>query len=469
MASTTLTDGDSAYSSTDGPPPGLTLVYTQDLRRAGEQVVLAGRVAVLLGRDEPLFPGGALADPRMSGRHAALAFDRAAGGGQGAWMIADRGSKNGTFLNGRRITEAPLAAGDVIRMGSTFVVFAPVPCASFEARDVAPTPVLGGIGQAMASVRESILMVGATDHTVLVLGESGSGKEVVARELHRASGRPGPFLAVNCASLRGELLESELFGHVRGAFTGAQRGHDGLFQRADQGTLLLDEVAETEEAVQARLLRVLEARAVRPVGSSEEVPVGTRVIAATNRDVEAAVRAGRLRADLYARLARWTIEVPPLRQRKEDLGVLVRLVLWRDDARLDVTPELMAALLEAPWPLNVRGLVNVLTTARIAQAGVLRLDLVPRVKSTLDAQANLVPEALTEAPPGGLELGSAPGPPAAAAAAAPEPVLDSARVVDALRKHGGNLAAAARALDLTRPSLYRLLVRLGIDPDDYRA
>lgn len=463
MSTSTLTDTPSERMIRTGPQPGLTLVYCNGLGRAGEQVALGGRSALLLGREERVFPGGPLGDSRMSSRHAALAADR------GRWVLVDRQSKNGTFVNGRRVTEHTLAPGDVLRVGSTFIVFGAVP-----AEPDRRAGELVGVGAAMTQVRESVALVAPTEQTVLVLGESGSGKEVVARELHRASGRRGPFLAINCASLRGELLESELFGHVRGAFTGAQRAHDGLFLRADQGTVFLDEAGEMDEAVQARLLRVLEARAIRPVGASEEIPIHTRVVAATNREVEALVRDKRLRADLYARLARWTIALPPLRERREDLGVLTRAILARLEPGghapgqpgsagpsglheprgqqvssgsfcLDVTPELMAALLESTWPLNVRGLVNVLEGARIAQPGVSRLDLVPHVAAALAAQAQIgqAPSEAVEAP-------------------------SQERIVAALQAHGGNVAAAARDVGLTRQSLYRLLEKLGLDASAYR-
>ncbi|MBL8785549.1 MAG: sigma 54-interacting transcriptional regulator [Deltaproteobacteria bacterium] len=456
MTTSTLTDSDRPEAPPGATTPGLTLLYSQGLARAGEQVALGRRAALLLGRDEPLFPGGALRDPRMSGRHAALA---AASGG---WTLVDRGSKNGTFVNGKRVVEHALAPGDLLRVGSTFLVFAPVSTGPARPHD---SDGLVGVSAAMAAVRDSAALVASTDQTVLLLGESGSGKEVLAAEVHRRSGRPGPFLAVNCASLRGELLESELFGHIRGAFTGAQRAHDGLFLRAAQGTVFLDEVGELDEAAQARLLRVLEARTVRPVGASVEVPIDARVIAATNREVAELVRQKRLRADLYARLARWTITLPPLRERREDLGVLVRALLARRapgrtqavapastlDAPpgLDLSAELMAALCEHPWPLNVRGLVNVIEAARIAQPGVTRLELVPHVVSALAAQADLAPDVApavpSEAPPRGPD-----------------------ELVPVLERHRGNVAAAARELGLTRQSLYRLIERLGIDPERYR-
>lgn len=436
--SQTLTDTPGEGTRPDQPLPGLTLVYAGGLARAGEQLPLTGRAAVLLGRDERLFPGGPLADARMSGRHAAIVQEA------GAYRLVDRASKNGTFVGGERVTDHLLAPGDVIRVGSTFIVFGLIPPASARVDGGE----LAGAGAAMAEVHRGLDLVATSPHTVLLVGESGTGKEVAARELHRRSARPGPFLALNCASLRGELLESELFGHARGAFTGAQRAHDGLFLRATEGTVLLDEVAEMDEPVQARLLRVLEARAVRPVGASAEVAVGTRVVAATNRDVEAAVRAGRLRADLYARLARWSIRLPPLRERLEDVGVLARAILAREGRPRDLGPELVAALLAARWTLNVRGLVNVLTTALIAQPDARLLELVPAVRQALDAQASLV---------------------AGAPEDAGERPLDEDHVRAALARHGGTVAAAARDLGLTRQSLYRLLERLAIDPTSFRA
>ena len=446
---TTLTDaGPSSASADTLYRPGLTLVYCDGLARAGEQVTLGGRAALLLGRDERLFPGGPLEDPRMSARHAALAYEP----GTGQWSVVDRGSKNGTFVNGARVQQHTLAFGDVIRVGSTFVVYS----------RIAPkhrSLMLNSVGAAMAEVEESLALVAKTDHTVLLLGESGTGKELVAHELHRLSGRLGPFLAVNCASLRGELLESELFGHRKGAFTGATQAHDGLFLRADQGTVFLDEVGEMEDGVQARLLRVLEARSIRPVGATDEVPVHTRVVAATNRAAENLVAGEHLRPDLYARLARWTVTLPSLRERKEDLGVLVRVLLGREGARLDVTPELMAALLSAHWPLNIRGLVNVLGAARIAQPHAERLDRGERVKVALEAQAHAA------RPGSGIDLRKPPERQTDPQVAAPP---DKARIEALLTEHHGNIAKVASALGLTRQSLYRLMERHELEVDRFR-
>ena len=392
-------------------PLGLTLVYCDGLGRAGEQLSLADLVSVALGYAERLFPGGALEDPRMGDRHATLtrkATAQAAGGFDGnTWVISDRGHKSGTFVDGRRIREHTLSPGEVIRIGSTFMVFGHI---APRSRSL----MLNSVGAAMAVVEEGVASVARTEHPVLLLGENGTGKELVAHEVHRLSGRLGPFLALNCTSLRGERLERALFGRVPdrstpGAWTsnieqqsdvlsssaglwrdGQPPTHefqDGLLLRALDGTVFLDEVGEMEEAVQRRLLHVLETRTLTPVGATDEVPITTRIIAATNREVDAFGGSEHMLPELYAFLSRWAVKLPALRERKEDLGVLVRVLLGRGAPGLDVTPDLMAALLAAHWPLNIRGLVDVLTTARRSQQKAPRLDVASAVRATLEAQS----------------------------------------------------------------------------------
>jgi len=224
-----------------------------------------------------------------------------------------------------------------------------------------------GASPSIEAVRRSIEAVAPYPRTVVVTGETGTGKEIVARLLHRRSGRPGPFVAVNCGGFTEGLLASELFGHVRGAFTGAVHDQPGLFRAARGGTLLLDEAGDLPLPLQATLLRVLETWEVRPVGSVRDVAVDVRVIAASNRELGTLVQQGLFRADLYGRLAQWTIRLPPLRDRRDDIPQLTRVLLARmgSPGRL-LTPELEEALLEHPWPLNVRGLLNVLAVASIA-------------------------------------------------------------------------------------------------------
>lgn len=331
---------------------------------------------------------------------------------------------------------------------------------SLEARlaagDEKSQPVLVADSPAMAATLERVAAAALSDAPVLLRGETGSGKEVVARHLHRLSSRrAGPFVAVNCAALPEALAESELFGHLKGAFTGADHDRPGRFQAADGGTLLLDEVAEMPLPLQAKLLRALERGAVTPLGADRERPVSVRIVAATHRPLERMVEEGAFRGDLFYRLAVVQIEVPPLASRREDILPLARRLLADLFPRpLRLTPEAEAALLGHSWPGNVRELRNALERAAIfCRGGVIRA--------------------------GDLLLGTAPPHPAAAAgdgpALLPGETLPAARrrvvealeqraVAEALEAAGGNVSAAARRLGVHRQSLQRLLRRLGRPP-----
>jgi DNA-binding NtrC family response regulator len=223
---------------------------------------------------------------------------------------------------------------------------------------------LVGHSPAMEQLRAMVRRVGQMPSTVLLLGESGTGKEVVARALHQTSPRAQrPFVPLNCAAIASELIESELFGHVKGAFTGATESRNGLFYYAHGGTLFLDEISELPLAMQTRLLRVLEERKLRPVGSERELPVDVRIIAASNRDLAAEVKAGRFRQDLYYRLAVLDIVLPPLRARAEDIPDLMRHFMQQLSMQLGVAPlplshEVVSRLAAYAWPGNVRELRN---------------------------------------------------------------------------------------------------------------
>jgi DNA-binding NtrC family response regulator len=227
-------------------------------------------------------------------------------------------------------------------------------------------PPLVGVSPAMQEVRAFIARVGPTNETVAISGETGSGKEVVARHLHTSSARADkPFLTLNAACIPRELFESELFGHRRGAFTGATSDHLGVFREAEGGTLFIDEVAELPIDSQAKLLRALEARCIRPVGSPKELPVDVRILAATNRDLWAEVRAGRFREDLYFRLHVFPIVIAPLRARKEDVIPLAEHLLTRIGPGVTLSDDAQAALVAYDWPGNVRELLNVLRRASL--------------------------------------------------------------------------------------------------------
>lgn len=229
--------------------------------------------------------------------------------------------------------------------------------------------VLVGESPALRGVRSNIMALGPSDLPVLIEGETGTGKEVVARMLHERSERPGPFVTVNCAALSDSLFESEVFGHERGAFTGADRSRAGLIEHADRGTLLLDEVGELAVSFQAKLLRAVEVGEIRRLGANAARQVNVRVLAATNRDLMAEVRDGGFRRDLYHRLAVATLRIPPLRQRLEDLAPLIRHFAGSEAC----TEELLEHLREHPWPGNVRELKAELEVAHVrAQKGPIR-------------------------------------------------------------------------------------------------
>jgi DNA-binding NtrC family response regulator len=275
-------------------------------------------------------------------------------------------------------------AVDAMRLGAFDYLSKPLPTpASLRevvARALGPgaqpgAPQLVAQDPAMQRVVESALKVAPRETTVLLLGESGTGKEVIARLLHQNSPRAtGPFVAVNCAALSPGLLESELFGHEKGSFTGAVARHEGKFEQADKGTLLLDEVGETSAALQSKLLRVLQERTFERVGGERPIQVDVRLVAATNRDLQQAVRAGQFREDLYYRLAVFPIEIPPLRQRPQDLAPLAEHflhLLTRGPSRTapELTTEGRRALQAYDWPGNVRELQNVIERALILSAG----------------------------------------------------------------------------------------------------
>jgi DNA-binding NtrC family response regulator len=304
---------------------------------------------------------------------------------------------------------------------------------------------LVGSSPALKRVVQLIEKVAPTEATVLVRGDSGTGKELVARALHyNSSRRERPLVTINCAALQETLLESELFGHEKGAFTGADRAKPGLFEVAEGGTLFIDEVAEMAPGLQAKLLRVLEDGLYRRVGSTQEAHADVRVIAATNKLLEAERQAGRFREDLYYRLNVVTIELMPLRERRPDIPELVEHFLTTRQigpVRSRIQPEALEALVRHDWPGNVRELANVLERAQIlAEEHVITLDDLPE----------------------GLAGG-----PAAAPAGDEDPghlrAVERRHVQEVLRKVKGNKVHAARALGISRRALYRLIARYRLE------
>ncbi len=455
----TVADPTAVFDATLGDLPSvepekdvLVLAWSGDGR--GPESMPIKRGGVELGREMAGFPGGPLMDGRMSRRHAAIRRER------GRWTITDLSSRNGTRLDGSRLEDrATLDKGSVLRLGSSLFVL------SRRRRPAQSTPgdseLVGASGD-MEAVRRAVAAVAPHPNSVLVTGETGTGKEVVAGALHRASGRSGRFVAVNCGAVSDGVLESELFGHRKGAFTGAVGDKEGLFSAADGGTLFLDEVGEMPEALQVKLLRVLETRKVRPIGSTREHAVDVRVVAATNRDLVDSVRTGRFRSDLFARLNQWPVVLPPLRERREDIPQLAAFLLARrGEAGRGISLGLMEALMVHPWTLNVRGLANVLGVAAIACPPGQPLELVEQVAAMLEADRALAEPAVD---PAALMRTM----PTVPMVKKPSPTPESAQVAEALTTHKGSVAAAARALGASRQQIYRLIEAEGWNLDDFR-
>jgi sigma-54 dependent transcriptional regulator, acetoin dehydrogenase operon transcriptional activator AcoR len=386
----------------------------------------------------------AIDDPYASAKHVLLRLTPR------EITIRDEGSSNGTYVEGEPLPpgeERPVRSA-LIEVGRTFFLLREETAGSRESPTTqeGAEPLTFHAGFAEELRRASRLA--RRSHDLLVVGESGAGKEVTARWLHRQSGRSGPLVAVNCAALPEHLLEDELFGHVKGAFSGAQSDRTGLIRAAHEGALLLDEVGEMSPALQAKLLRVLEDRRVRPLGGERELPVDTLVIAATHRDLWSMVDEGRFRQDLHARLGLLTVRVPPVRERREDLGLLIRSLLTPLPAgvqSLRFELETLRGLLLHEWPMNVREMRKVLLAA---------LDL-----AIADGEDAVVigPRHVPDGVLGSTEKLA----PAAAQLSAEDQEL-RARLSGLLAEHRGNLAAVARALDRPRIYVQRLMARFGL-------
>ena len=303
-----------------------------------------------------------------------------------------------------------------------------------------------GNSAAMKEIFRLIDRAGPSNRAILIQGESGTGKELVAEALHEASQRADrPLVAVNCAALPETLLESELFGHEKGAFTGAVAAKQGLFEAADGGTLFIDEIGEMPGSLQAKLLRVLENGTLRRVGSIQERKVDVRLLAATNRNLQEEIKAGRFREDLYYRINVMSLELPPLRERKGDIELLVDHFLGDD---WHVEDDALQALVNYSWPGNVRQLINVLERAKIlADDDVIRLKELPRevIQGGAATEKGMVPTTPTSEATDDLST------------------FQRQKVLAVLKRESFNKARAARALGISRRKLYRLLEKYGLD------
>jgi DNA-binding NtrC family response regulator len=369
-----------------------------------------------------------------------------------ALAISDRGSRNGVFVDGVRVAQAPLLPGTVVRLGELVgVVVEQAPGGLPHARELSPG--LFGSG-ALEWPLELARRVAPSSLSVLLLGESGTGKELFARAVHEQSGRSGPLVALSCAALSESLLDAELFGHERGAFTGAERARLGFVRAADRGTLFLDEVGELSLTAQAKLLRVLEERVVTPVGSFTAHPVDFRLVGATHRSLPEMVADGTFRADLFARMEGAVIRLPPLRERREDVAALFRA--FTRNALGRALPRISARLIERlcvyDWPRNVR---------ELRQAAERLVALHGReVEWRCRHLGELGESHPTSGPPGPGESGPAsPG----RGSQPPREQLEAA-----LDGSFGNVAAAARQLGVSKQTLYRWLSEQGVTLQRFR-
>ena len=341
-----------AAAAAEGPPMGRLRVR----QRGRERIVPLGAAGLTVGKDAS--NGVVLDDPFVSARH--LRIEPRGG----RWQVTDLGSTNGTFLAGVRVMEAELPPGLGLSLGDCQLTLEVGP-----PREAAPAVFEGMFSSdpAMRQVFDLVERVALTDVPVTILGETGTGKELVARALHaRSQRRQAPFVPVNCSAIAETLIESELFGHEKGAFSGADRLRKGAFEEAHGGTIFLDEIGELPFDLQPKLLRALELGEVKRVGASRPIQVNTRVVAATHRDLRAAVRAGRFREDLYYRLCVVPVNVPPLRQRRGDIRSLAERFLEASAPRgLQVgwSEEALRKLEGYDWPGNIRQLRNVVQRA----------------------------------------------------------------------------------------------------------
>jgi transcriptional regulator with GAF, ATPase, and Fis domain len=434
------------------------LVILSGDERGREQIIEGDVLRIGKSRENQLV----LADETVSRAHCEIVRERK------GYLLRDLGSTNGTLLDGAEIKEAWLKPGAVITVGKVELKVRPFS----ERIEILPSDAsrygeVVGRSVAMRSIFGLLERLGPTDATVLIGGETGTGKDVLARSIHAQSPRKDrPFLVVDCGAVVGSLIESELFGHEKGAFTGAAGSRQGAFELADGGTLFLDEIGELPLDLQPKLLRALETRSFRRVGGNRTQSVDIRVIAASKRNLKMEVERGKFREDLYFRLAVVPIELPPLRERREDLPALVDALLARvgaaeaGGAPFEVAEATLEALAGHDWPGNIRELRNVLERAaylaRAAGADEITLGMMPFA--------------------GGLRAGPTVAPPEDALPAFDEQksyretkseweaMFERRYVSWLLERADGNISAAARAADMDRKYLHKLVSKHGLHP-----
>ena len=430
-------------------PEGTAWLIVEVPGRAGRPVEI-GADPVLIGSDEGCKV--VIDDPHVSRRHAEITRTPA------GIVLRDLGSRNGTLVGRIAVKEVVLSSGTEIKIGKTILRFemggeagrlgrlAHDPVRDEELAG-APSSFGKAIGSSAAMRRLFALLarLAPTELTVTLIGETGTGKDVLAHALHAASARATqPFVVFDCGAVAPTLIESELFGHERGAFTGAVAARQGAFERAHGGTLFLDEIGELSVDLQPKLLRALEQRKIRRVGGAHDVPFDLRVIAATNRDLETEVARGLFRQDLFFRLSAAVLRVPPLRERSEDLPGLVERFLTEGGRPLAVAPETLEVLAAYEWPGNVRELKNVIAAAGALATGP---SLEPKDLVFFRPQApKTTPKSSDSMPLAGQSLEA----------------VEKAAIDQTLRHCGGNRTKAAKALGIAASTLYEKIKKYGL-------
>jgi len=404
-----------------------------------------------------------LSDSKVSGLHCEIRLD------DRGYRLRDLDSTNGTYVSSLRINDVYITSGAQIALGSTRLKFDPLgESVEIELADTDKFGSMIGRSVKMRELFARLEKLARTDTTVLVTGETGAGKELVAEALHDHSARKdGPFVVLDCGSIPPNLIESELFGHERGAFTGATASYAGAFERAHGGTVFLDEIGELPLAMQPKLLRVLERKEVRRVGGAKTIEVDVRIVAATNRDLGVEVNRGRFREDLYYRLAVARIHVPPLRERKDDLPLLIEHILATTPGGevASIAQETIDLMVKHDWPGNVRELRNVIERAVLLaetpdSEDALRRAPAPTPRS--EPSITVTPSQTATSTEGQMTVPVDVSVPFKNAKQTVISEFERRYISRLLAQHDGNISAAARAAGIDRMSIHKMLHRLGL-------
>ena len=404
-----------------------------------------------------------LSDSKVSGLHCEIRLD------ERGYRLRDLDSTNGTYVSSLRINDVYITGGAQIALGSTRLKFEPLgESVEIELADTDKFGSMIGRSVKMRELFARLDKLARSDTTVLVTGETGAGKELVAEALHDHSTRKdGPFVVLDCGSIPPNLIESELFGHERGAFTGATASYAGAFERAHGGTVFLDEIGELPLGMQPKLLRVLERKEVRRVGGAKTIEVDVRIVAATNRDLGVEVNRGRFREDLYYRLAVARIHVPPLRERKDDLPLLIEHILATTPGGevASIAQETIDLMVKHDWPGNVRELRNVIERAVLLaetpdSEDSLRRAPAPTPRS--EPSITVTPSQTATSTEGQMTVPVDVSVPFKNAKQTVISEFERRYISRLLAQHDGNISAAARAAGIDRMSIHKMLHRLGL-------